>query len=90
MKRDRLWKSGALLALGLVATGCGAPAANGGGQAATGASRAAASSQPVTITFWYGVGTTLSQDIQQMVQEFNQTHPGIKVVATYQGSYSGG
>ncbi|WP_304458666.1 ABC transporter substrate-binding protein [Alicyclobacillus sendaiensis] len=90
MKRDRLWKSGALLALGLVATGCGSPAANGGKQAATAASRAAASSQPVTITFWYGVGTTLSQDIQQMVQEFNETHPGIKVVATYQGSYSGG
>lgn len=46
--------------------------------------------QPLTITFWYGVGSTLSSDILQMVSEFNQTHPTIHVVATYEGSYSGG
>lgn len=47
-------------------------------------------SAPVQISFWYGIGGQLSSDVQQLVAEFNRTHPGIHVTATYQGSYSGG
>ncbi|WP_206919294.1 ABC transporter substrate-binding protein [Alicyclobacillus suci] len=74
--------------------GCGSTQndtnASGTGNPSTTTASTGSSSQPVTITFWYGVGDTLSTDIQQMVSEFNKTHPNIKVVATYQGSYSGG
>ncbi|RIV26094.1 ABC transporter substrate-binding protein [Alicyclobacillaceae bacterium I2511] len=78
--------TGILTALTAV-TGCGTSSSNTAGltQAATQSGK-----QPVTVTFWYGVGSTLSSDIQQMVAEFNQSHPGIHVVATYEGSYSGG
>lgn len=72
--------------------GCGSTQndtnASGTGNPSTTTASTGSSSQPVTITFWYGVGDTLSTDIQQMVSEFNKTHPNIKVVATYQGSYS--
>ncbi|GMA57223.1 hypothetical protein GCM10025858_17260 [Alicyclobacillus sacchari] len=81
---------------GILATGCGATnstpstitrsAAHKSDQSATGA----ASQTPITIAFWYGVSNNLSNDIQQMVAEFNRTHPNIRVVATYEGSYSGG
>ena len=48
------------------------------------------SNQPVQVTFWYGLGGALGKDVQAMVDKFNATHPGIHIVATYQGSYSGG
>jgi sn-glycerol 3-phosphate transport system substrate-binding protein len=48
------------------------------------------SSKVVNITFWYGIGNKLSDDVQKMVTEFNASHPNIHVTATYQGSYSGG
>ncbi|MCY0902714.1 MAG: ABC transporter substrate-binding protein [Firmicutes bacterium] len=47
-------------------------------------------SAPVQISFWYGIGGALSQDVQMLVSQFNKTHPGIHVTATYEGSYSGG
>lgn len=50
----------------------------------------ATSSKPVTVTFWYGVGGSLGQELQSMVAEFNKTHPKIHVVASYEGSYTGG
>lgn len=49
-----------------------------------------AAAKPVEITFWYGIGNKLSDDVQQMVKEFNASHPSIHVTATYQGKYSGG
>lgn len=44
----------------------------------------------VDISFWYGISNTLSDDVQKMVKQFNASHPGIHVTATFQGSYSGG
>ncbi len=58
--------------------------------ALVGSSQAAAARKPVTIQFWYGLGGTLEGYVQKMVDRFNASHPGIKVEALYQGSYSGG
>ena len=51
---------------------------------------AMAASAPVQVSFWEGMSGQLGQVLQSMVNEFNQTHPGIHVTATYEGSYSGG
>ncbi len=48
------------------------------------------SKAPVQVSFWYGLGGQLGNDVQLLVKQFNATHPGIHVTATYQGSYSGG
>jgi sn-glycerol 3-phosphate transport system substrate-binding protein len=69
----------------LLVSGCGSGSGN---QVAN--NGAGSSSGPVEITFWYGIGGKLSDDVQKMVKEFNDTHPDIHVTATYQGSYSGG
>jgi ABC-type glycerol-3-phosphate transport system substrate-binding protein len=45
---------------------------------------------PVTVTIWYGLGGALGTDFRNMVYHFNRTHPGIKVVADYEGTYTGG
>ena len=52
--------------------------------------RPVAAAQPVQVTFWYGIGGALGKVLQTMVTQFNASHPGIKVVAQFQGSYSGG
>ncbi len=65
--------------------GCSGSASSGSGQTNT-----TSSNGPVQITFWYGIGGELGQDVQKMVNEFNSSHPGVHVTATYQGSYSGG
>lgn len=49
-----------------------------------------AAAKPVEITFWYGIGSSLSDDVQHMVKQFNAVHPSVHVTATYEGSYSGG
>lgn len=81
----------------LFVSGCGtgSTSVNSGGNSAgngntSGNSPSTTSSAPVEITFWYGLGTTLSDDVQKMVKEFNASHPNVHVTATYQGSYSGG
>lgn len=68
--------------------GCGQSQNASGGNPSNASS--GSGSQPVQVTFWYGLGGNLSSDVQQMVQEFNQSHSNIHVTATYQGSYSGG
>ncbi len=92
--------SGAMVALTLVGALAGCGTNGSSGHNASAASNQASVSnnkpsgggaqKPVTVTFWYGIGGQLSKQIQQFVKKFNDTHPGIKVVATYQGSYSGG
>ncbi|WP_281759666.1 ABC transporter substrate-binding protein [Alicyclobacillus hesperidum] len=87
---------GVLCTAGTLATGCGttniATKANtvSSSHISDQSVMGAASRNPITIAFWYGVSNNLSNDIQQMVAEFNRTHPNIRVVATYEGSYSGG
>ncbi|QQE79825.1 ABC transporter substrate-binding protein [Alicyclobacillus sp. SO9] len=74
----------------LAAAGCGT--ASGGNNSTTGntSSAGGSSGKVVNITFWYGIGNKLSDDVQKMVKQFNAAHPDIHVTATYQGSYSGG
>ena len=74
----------ALLAL----SGCGSTGGNTSSNAT--ANGTGSASSPVQITFWYGLSGTLSDNVQQMVTEFNKANPNIHVTATFQGSYSGG
>jgi sn-glycerol 3-phosphate transport system substrate-binding protein len=45
--------------------------------------------EPVTVTYWYPVdqGGGLANVMQSLVDEFNKTHPDVKVVASYTGNY---
>lgn len=85
--------------LGTIAsvTGCASSTVSGANAAQSSPSKTVQSSvkgdasvSPVTVSFWYGVGGALSNDIQQLVAQYNKTHPSVHVVATYEGSYSGG
>ncbi len=75
---------GGLIGAGLmgsvVLAGCGGPAA----------AAPKGKSAPITVTFWTGLGGSLGTKLQNLVNEFNKTHPGIHVVRTYEGSYTGG
>ncbi len=82
-KRKGFLRAGAVLASLAAAAAITAPLAF----AQTAPRRIAA---PVQIAFWYGLGGQLGQDVQKLVSQFNRTHPGIHVTASYEGSYSGG
>ena len=41
----------------------------------------------VTLTFWHSMGDYAKLPLDQLVAEFNRTHPGIEVRATFQGTY---
>ncbi len=43
--------------------------------------------QVINITFWHAMGGVGGEAINKMVENFNKTHPNIKVTAQYQGSY---
>jgi sn-glycerol 3-phosphate transport system substrate-binding protein len=45
--------------------------------------------EPVQLTFWFPVdlGGGLAKTIDRMVADFNQSHPDIRVTATYTGNY---
>ncbi|MCI0182411.1 MAG: extracellular solute-binding protein [Acidibacillus sp.] len=81
-----------VLSSSIALTGCGSQSA---AQSTTNPTTSSAniastsSSTPVQVTFWEGMSGQLGQVLQQMVQKFNATHPGIHVNAVYQGSYSG-
>jgi sn-glycerol 3-phosphate transport system substrate-binding protein len=42
----------------------------------------------VTIQFWHSLGGQNNEYIDAMVKRFNDTHPNIQVVPTYQGGYA--
>ena len=42
----------------------------------------------VTLEFWYSLSGTSGETIEAMVEQFNEAHENINVVATYQGNYS--
>ncbi len=58
--------------------------------AATGPAAAAGApgGQAVTLQFWHGQSQTQQAALNGLIDQFNASHPGIKVVATYQGTYS--
>lgn len=45
------------------------------------------SSKVIEITFWHAMGGKLGEALNKMVDNFNKTHPNIKVSAQYQGKY---
>jgi len=47
-----------------------------------------ATAQGVEITFWYALGGSPSLVFQDMVADFNKTHPEIKVTAVQAGDYT--
>ena len=94
MKPKYVKGSAMLLAVaGLMAVaGCGTNTGsnNASNSPAASTSSSGGGNKVVNITFWYGIGSNLSNDVQTMVKQFNASHPNIHVTATYQGSYSGG
>ncbi|MDY7039759.1 MAG: ABC transporter substrate-binding protein [Chloroflexota bacterium] len=44
--------------------------------------------EPITLEFWYSLGGSSGEAVEALVAEFNQTHSGIRVNATYQGGYA--
>lgn len=83
MKRHAQHSLRACAAAGLLATVAGAGSL-------TSASGASAAPRVVQLSFWYGLGGTLGKTVQNFVAAFNNSHPGIHVTASYEGSYSGG
>lgn len=69
----------ALLIAILLFTGCSSDAGKTGS--------AAQNSGPVSLDFWYAIGGRNGEGLQQLVKEFNDSHPDIRVKATYQGDY---
>jgi multiple sugar transport system substrate-binding protein len=66
--------AGALvLAAALAVAGCG------GSDDETGADTGSSSGEPVEITFWHGQTQGVATLLQQMIDEFNKTHPDIVV-----------
>lgn len=102
--KSKYFKGGAVLLASaglMVVAGCGTSSvgnnasgssnqSGSGNTTSSNTSSGSSSNQVVNITFWYGIGNALSDDVQKMVKEFNDAHPNIHVTATYQGSYSGG
>jgi len=41
----------------------------------------------IEITYWHAMGGALGEAVNKMVDNFNKTHPNIKVTAQFQGNY---
>ncbi len=63
--------------LALVASACGG--GGGGGGAGASSAPAGAPKQKVTITLWHGQNQSAAKVINGLVDEFNRTHPDVKV-----------
>lgn len=48
----------------------------------------AASTQPVTITFYEGMGSAQGTELQKLTSEFEAKNPNVKVNLVYEGSYT--
>jgi len=70
---------------------CGGNSSNGAGSntgsSNTGSNSNAGSSEKVKIDFWHSLGGTNGEAVAAMVKRFNDSHPNIEVVETFQGSY---
>lgn len=70
---------------------CGGNNSNGAGSntgsSNTGSNSNAGSSEKVKIDFWHSLGGTNGEAVAAMVKRFNDSHPNIEVVETFQGSY---
>jgi sn-glycerol 3-phosphate transport system substrate-binding protein len=97
MRPTRVASAALLAALALLAAGCGssAPASTGtgaataSGAAASGGGAQATSSGTVAFDFDYPVGVSgpLATIMTNLVNQFNGSHPGIKVTPVFAGNY---
>jgi multiple sugar transport system substrate-binding protein len=69
----------AVATLALAASACGGGGGGGGGGGST--STQGKPSAPVTITLWHGQNQTAGKVIKSLVDDFNRTHPDVKVDA---------
>jgi multiple sugar transport system substrate-binding protein len=61
-------------------------ACGGGEGSASGTALAPPTSSPVELTLWHAYGGPLGEQFEGLVEEFNQTHPGVMVQPSYGGS----
>ncbi|NPV56143.1 MAG: ABC transporter substrate-binding protein [Anaerolineae bacterium] len=71
-----------LVLVALIVSGCGGTekSAPGGGSVDAQGN--------VTLDFWYALGGDSGEAVEELVRQFNESHPTIQVVATYQGDYT--
>jgi ABC-type glycerol-3-phosphate transport system substrate-binding protein len=74
-----------LLLVAMVLSACAQNAATT--QAPTTAAQPTAA-QVVQLQFWHGQSQSQQTTLNALINQFNQSHPGIQVTATYQGTYS--
>ncbi|QZA32801.1 ABC transporter substrate-binding protein [Hydrogenibacillus sp. N12] len=98
--RPRLFALLLVAVLSFAAAGCGQGGRPTGDSAPTNAAPTSqsagappaetASSRPVELTFFYPVGVTgpLTEIMNGLVDEFNRTHPGIRVKPVFTGNYA--
>lgn len=48
----------------------------------------AATGQVIQLNFWHGQSQSQQAALNKLIEQFNSSHPGIHVTATYQGTYS--
>jgi len=74
-----------LLLVVLMTSACG----GGKKESATGGAGGSVDSRGnVTLDFWYALGGDSGKAAEELVRQFNDSHPSIKVVPTYQGDYT--
>ena len=71
----------------LSAMGCGATKTEYSSPQKETAQETKQKSETVEIEFWYGLGGTLGDEINQYIQEFNESQDEVKVVGVQQGDY---
>lgn len=72
-----------LVMTALLFTGC-----RGGEAGPTSPPPTRAPGEPIALEFWYSLGGSSGQAVEELVAEFNRTHDDIQVNATYQGGYA--
>ena len=68
----------------LLLSACG----GGGSETSSGGGGSVDADGNVTLDFWYALGGDSGKAIEDLVNQFNESHPNIKVVGTYQGNYT--
>ena len=73
-----------LVIIVLLLSACG----GGGSETSSGGGGSVDADGNVTLDFWYALGGDSGKAIEDLVNQFNESHPNIKVVGTYQGNYT--
>jgi sn-glycerol 3-phosphate transport system substrate-binding protein len=91
VKKVRVSILACVLTVTAVLAGCSGKQEAAGGQTSGsgsgGQQQTADAGKPVEIDFWYALGGRNGEVIEEMVKQFNDTHKGIVVKPSYQGSY---